>query len=172
MYYHSDGNTLRTLKLSICPLLEVCIYIIRIGSKTSVIYREVCFIWKFLYCRHEAALFPVVRKPHSLCCCSASICGISMPEASTMWVDWLREYPCWVEHHPLCLSLSLLAQGLWRFWMKGNHILVVGAPYSPYARYVYMCVYTLYFTFRSTNQLTESKVAESCELVCTVRSYV
>ena len=56
--------------------------------------------------------------------------------------------------------------------MKGNHILVVGAPYSPYARYVYMCVYTLYFTFRSTNQLTENKAAESCELVCTVRSYV
>ena len=63
MHNHSDGNTLRTLKLSICPLLEVCIYIIRIGSKTSVIYREVCFIWKFRYCRHEAALFPVVRKP-------------------------------------------------------------------------------------------------------------
>ena len=24
-------------------------------------------------------------------------------------------------------------QGLWRFWLKGNQILVVGHPYSPYS---------------------------------------
>ena len=48
--------------------------------------------------------------------------------------------------------------------MKGNHILVVGAPYSPYARYV--CAYTVCVTFRDTNQLTENKVAESTVFLC------
>ena len=27
----------------------------------------------------------------------------------------------------------VILQGLWRFWLRGNHILVVGHPFSPYS---------------------------------------
>ena len=82
MHNHSDGNTMGDIKIVEVSLIGG-IYVIRIDSETSVIYREVCFIWKVIYCRHEAASF---KKTHSLplCCCSVSICGISTPEDSTM----------------------------------------------------------------------------------------
>ena len=35
-------------------------------------------------------------------------------------------------HHQL-LNTNAFLQGLWRFWLKSNHILVVGHPYSPYS---------------------------------------
>lgn len=38
-----------------------------------------------------------------------------------------------VSEHAEGVLTSCPPQGLWRFWLKGNHILVVGHPYSPYA---------------------------------------
>ncbi|CAI8010201.1 Protein O-linked-mannose beta-1,2-N-acetylglucosaminyltransferase 1, partial [Geodia barretti] len=43
---------------------------------------------------------------------------------------WMKLATCF---HLWDLDARGFHNGLWRFWMKGNHILVVGAPYSPYA---------------------------------------
>lgn len=54
---------------------------------------------------------------------------ISM-ESEKDFDHWMKLSTCF---HLWDLDARGFHKGLWRFWLKGNHILVVGHPYSPYS---------------------------------------
>jgi beta-1,2-N-acetylglucosaminyltransferase len=50
-----------------------------------------------------------------------------------------NDYGTWMEiakcYHLWDLDARGFHKGLWRFWINGNHLMVIGVPFSPYRKY-------------------------------------
>jgi beta-1,2-N-acetylglucosaminyltransferase len=92
---------------------------------------------------YELVIHNLLRKAnvldHSKNPCGDKFLPKSKGKTYVMYIsmDNEKDYDHWMKlatcFHLWDLDARGFHNGLWRFWMKGNHILVVGAPYSPYA---------------------------------------